>query len=255
MTVNPAPLESITPVEASENGWKWIDVVLVTAGAGLLLLAGSMLVRLGGSRLEAAGTPLSKASLGLISALLESISLLASLYFLGLLRNKKPWSALGFTRPSPLWAAIGLLIGLFVIPLAALVTLLIQLILHLPNENPQLEYLLPGEFSWGGLIAGLLLIGVLVPIAEEAYFRGLLFQTMRNRWRMSVSLIASSAIFGIVHGDIAVAGMAFILGLILGWVFERSHSLWTAIIIHAINNGVKIIAIYTIVGLGNLISP
>jgi hypothetical protein len=115
--------------------------------------------------------------------------------------------------------------------------------------------LLPGEFSWGGLIAGLLLIGVLVPIAEEAYFRGLLYQTMRNRWRMSVSLIASSAIFGIVHGDIAVAGMAFILGLILGWVFERSQSLWTAIIIHAINNGIKIIAIYTIVGLGNLISP
>jgi hypothetical protein len=241
--------------DTTENNWKWLDVILVTAGAVLLLLAGSMLVRWGGSRLEAAGTPLSKANLGLISAVLETFSLLASLYFLGLLRNRKPWSALGFIRPSPVWATIGLLIGLLVIPLAAVVTLLIQLILGLPNENPQLEYLLPGEFSWGGLIAGLLLIGVLVPIAEEAYFRGLLYQTMRNRWRMSVSLIASSAIFGIVHGDIAIAGMAFILGLILGWVFERSQSLWTAIIIHAINNGVKIIAIYTIVGIGNLISP
>ncbi len=253
MTAPSTLQDSFAQIEPPVNNWKWLDVILVTAGAGLLLLAGSMLVRWGGSMLEAAGTPLSKISLGLISALLESVSLLASLYFFGLLRKKKSWTALGFTRPSLTWTTTSLLIGLFVIPLAALVTLLIQFILGLPNENPQLEYLLPGEFSWGGLFAGVLLIGVLVPIAEEAYFRGLLYQTMRNRWRMSVSLIASSAIFGIVHGDIAVAGMAFILGLILGWVYERSQSLWTAIIIHAINNGVKIIAIYAIVGLGNLI--
>lgn len=255
MTESSALQDNSAQIKASKETWKWLDVILVTAGAGLILLVGSMLVRWGGSRIDAAGTPLSKASLGLISALLETVSLLASLYFFGLVRNKKPWSALGFTRPSPKWAAIGLVIGFFVIPLAAVLTLLIQVVLKLPNENPQLEYLLPGEFSWGGLLAGLLLVGVMVPIAEEAYFRGLLFQTMRNRWRMSVSLVASSAIFGIVHGDIAVAGMAFILGVILGWVFERSQSLWTAIIVHAINNSVKIIAIYAIVGLGNLITP
>jgi hypothetical protein len=245
-------LVSSSMPEDANLSWNWLDVFLVTAGAGLLILAGSVLIRWGSSYLEATGVTVSKNTTGLASALLEVISLMVSLYFLGLVRRKRSWSDLGLILPTPFWAAISVLIGLFVIPLAGWITLLIQMIFNLPNQNPQLEYLLPGEFSWGGLIASVILIGVFVPIAEEAYFRGLVYQTMRTKWRVGISLVLSSAYFGILHGDIALAGMAFILGLILGWVYERSQSLWPAIIIHMINNAVKVLAIYILIAIGIL---
>jgi membrane protease YdiL (CAAX protease family) len=78
----------------------------------------------------------------------------------------------------------------------------------------------------------------------------MVYTTMRGKWSVGLSLVVSSAYFGLLHGDIALAGMAFILGVILGWVFERSKSLWPSILIHMINNGIKILAIYLFVALG-----
>jgi uncharacterized protein len=241
-----------SPAVKAESPWKWLDLLLVTTGAGLLILGGSALIRLVINRQETAGHPVPIASTALLSALLEVLSLMGSLYFLGLVRKKKPWSALGFSRPTLHWVVIAGLIGLIMIPLAGWITLLIQMLLNLPTENPQLEFLLPEHFSLFGLIASFVLIGVLVPIAEEAYFRGLVYTTMRSKWSVGLSLVVSSAFFGLLHGNIALAGMAFALGVILGWVYERSKSLWPSIVIHMINNGIKILAIYIFVALGIL---
>jgi membrane protease YdiL (CAAX protease family) len=240
------------PAVEVASPWNWLDLLLITIGAGLLFLAGSAGIRWLIDWQESAGSPMSIASSALISALLEVLGLMGSIYFLGLVRKKKSWSALGFTRPTLKWVVIAGLIGLLMIPLAALITVLIQMLFDLPAENPQLEFLLPDHFSVFGLAASFILIGVLVPIAEETYFRGLVYTTMRNKWRIGLSLVVSSAYFGILHGNIALAGMAFVLGIILGWVYERSRSLWPSILIHMINNGIKILAIYLFVALGIL---
>ena len=95
-----------------------------------------------------------------------------------------------------------------------------------------------------------LLAGLVVPFAEELYFRGVLYNWMRDRWGIWPAILMSSLIFGIVHGEIAIAISAFILGILIAWAYERSGSLWTAIMIHAINNGVKILMLYIFLGLG-----
>jgi membrane protease YdiL (CAAX protease family) len=57
-------------------------------------------------------------------------------------------------------------------------------------------------------------------------------------------------IFGAIHGNLAVGLTGFLLGILTAIVFEFSQSLWTAILVHAINNTAKIGLLYLLVSLG-----
>jgi membrane protease YdiL (CAAX protease family) len=245
--------ELIAPdTHAHRSTFGWIDLLLVTACAAAVLLGGSVAIQRMVATQDTAGQPVSPVTLGLVSAFLESISIFFGQVVLGAVRRKHLLRMLGFVKPARKWMIISGLIGLAMIPLAGWITLLIQMILNLPVENPQLEFLLPDQFSWPGLIASFLLIGVLIPIVEESYFRGLVYPTLRSRWTVTASLVVSSAYFGLLHGNIALIGMAFILGLVLGWVYERSQSIWPPILIHSINNGMKILIMYLFIVFGIL---
>jgi membrane protease YdiL (CAAX protease family) len=126
----------------------------------------------------------------------------------------------------------------------------IQLIMGMPIENPQLPFLAPQGFSWFGAISMFILAGLVAPFAEELYFRGVFYQWLRQRWGVWPGILVSSLVFGIVHGELSVAGAAFVLGLILAWIYEQSGSLWIAILVHAINNSFKVLALYLFLALG-----
>jgi len=176
--------------------------------------------------------------------ILETTALVGGVYFLGLRRHRLPWSVLGLRTTSGNWLLTSIIISILVIPVAGLIALLIQLGLGMPLENPQLEFLAPEGFTWFSAISMLLVGGLLAPVAEEVYFRGVLYQWLRHRWGTWIGILISALIFGIVHGDYAISGAAFVLGIILAWIYERSQSLWTSIIIHVLNNSAKIVIIY-----------
>jgi membrane protease YdiL (CAAX protease family) len=136
------------------------------------------------------------------------------------------------------------LLGLLAIPLTGLVAALIQSALGQPMESPQIPFLAPSGFSWAGLISMLIMGGIVAPLAEELFFRGILYQWMRDRWGVRFGLLASALVFGAVHVDPAVAASAAVMGFILAWVYEQSQSIWPSITIHTINNGLKIIVLY-----------
>ncbi len=90
-----------------------------------------------------------------------------------------------------------------------------------------------------GVIAVLWLAAVVVaPVAEELFFRGLL-QTflatvVRNRW---YAIVLSSIVFGAVHFQQPSATPALaVLGLLMGYAYERTGSLIPPIAIHAVFN-------------------
>jgi MFS superfamily sulfate permease-like transporter len=56
-------------------------------------------------------------------------------------------------------------------------------------------------------------------------------------------------IYGIVHVHPTVVVNAFVMGLVLAFIYLRTDSLWSAIILHAINNGIAYLAL--IAGHGN----
>jgi membrane protease YdiL (CAAX protease family) len=138
-------------------------------------------------------------------------------------------------------------LSIVVIPLSGLITTLLLTLLHLPLENPQLPALIPEGLDLGGALAMFLLVGLVVPVAEEIFFRGVIYNFLRARLGVWVAILFSSLIFAIAHGDLAVGTSAFVIGIAIAWVYEKSGSLWTAILIHAANNGVKIILLYIFV--------
>ncbi|HHN74670.1 MAG TPA: CPBP family intramembrane metalloprotease [Acidobacteria bacterium] len=84
------------------------------------------------------------------------------------------------------------------------------------------------------------LIGVvLAPLFEEIVFRGFLLTSLRHRWGDLAALLASSAIFGAIHGEgILTVGL---LGLVFGALTVWRSSLWPAICAHGVINGVSLL--------------
>ena len=75
---------------------------------------------------------------------------------------------------------------------------------------------------------------------EEALFRGVLYTWLRQRLPASAAIPVSAAAHAAIHGFPAILPLAFILGLGLGWVRERSGSTVPAVIVHVVNNAVLI---------------
>jgi membrane protease YdiL (CAAX protease family) len=117
-------------------------------------------------------------------------------------------------------------------------------------ENPQLDFLLPEGLSASNAILMLLLAGFVAPFGEELLFRGVLYTFLRERWGVWIGVFVSSFLFGLIHGNLAVGLTGFLLGIVAALVFEYSKSLWTAVIVHVINNSFKIAMLYLLVLLG-----
>lgn len=230
----------------TQQSWSGRDVVWISAGIILAFLALIAVYPLFARILIPQNTqrvlPNIWMSLGL--GLLEGIILIGCVYYLGLRRRGLTWAAAGIRPITTEWLLKGVGLAILAIPFSGLIALAIQLIFDLPVSNPQIPFLAPEGFSWLGAFGVLLMGGIVAPIAEELYFRGVLYTWLRQRWGALIAALASSSIFGIAHGNVALSGAAFFLGILLAWVYERSNSLWPAILIHVINNSVKIILLY-----------
>jgi hypothetical protein len=60
-----------------------------------------------------------------------------------------------------------------------------------------------------------------------------------------VRIFASSLIFGLFHFDsIGVVFSSFILGVIAAWIYERTRSLLTSVIVHVTTNSIAIVLVF-----------
>jgi len=84
----------------------------------------------------------------------------------------------------------------------------------------------------------ILLIVILAPISEEVCFRGMLFGGFRTRLNLPLAAIGAGLVFGALHFSTGVSAVPqlIVLGAIFAVVFEKTGSLWPAIIFHLINN-------------------
>ena len=77
---------------------------------------------------------------------------------------------------------------------------------------------------------------VLVPaFCEELFFRGLIMTNLLHLGR-NFAIIASGVIFGLVHGNHDQILFASIAGIIFGWLYAETGSIWCGIIVHMFNN-------------------
>ena len=74
----------------------------------------------------------------------------------------------------------------------------------------------------GQAMVQLLGLGVLVPLAEELIFRGLIYTRIRKRIPSGAAIFFSALLFALFHGNVIQMIFAFPLALILAWLYERS---------------------------------
>ena len=94
----------------------------------------------------------------------------------------------------------------------------------------------------GQLGMSLLLLAVLAPLVEELVFRGLLYGWLAGRWGRTVGWIVSSLAFAAAHAEPAHIILVFPLGLLFGWLRQRTDSLLPSLVAHIANNGLALIA-------------
>ena len=86
----------------------------------------------------------------------------------------------------------------------------------------------------------LLVSVVFAPIFEEFFCRGVILEAFREKYGIWAGWICSSLFFGVIHGQVTAMFNASIVGLILGYAYIRSNSIFSAIILHALNNGLAL---------------
>jgi membrane protease YdiL (CAAX protease family) len=85
-------------------------------------------------------------------------------------------------------------------------------------------------------IAAIVSACVLAPVLEEMLFRGLILRAFLLQYPKWMAIFASAAIFGIAHLNIYQFVVAFALGTVGGWLYERTRSLVPCIALHALYN-------------------
>ena len=173
-------------------------------------------------------------------------------------RTDRPMKALGFRKvAAPVWALV----------LAGVVLMYVSLPVtnQLSSWNEGLQ--LGGAFeklgTWikaledstaaitermlnvntiGGLLLNLVVIALIPAVGEELTFRGVLQQGLTSRLKNPhLAIILSAAIFSFIHFQFFGFLPRMFLGLLLGYMFYITGSLWTSMLMHFLNNGTAVV--------------
>ncbi len=97
----------------------------------------------------------------------------------------------------------------------------------------------------GSLYFNILMIGILPSIGEELIFRGI-FQRLFAEWTKNIhwGIIIAALLFSAMHMQFYGFLPRFLLGVLLGYLFYWSGSIWIPILGHFVNNTTAVILYY-----------
>lgn len=87
-------------------------------------------------------------------------------------------------------------------------------------------------------------IGIVVPIGEEIFFRGLALGALRRALNRHAAVVVSALFFALAHLQVVELVPILILGLILGYLYDLTGSLIPGMIAHGLNNLAALLLFY-----------
>lgn len=84
----------------------------------------------------------------------------------------------------------------------------------------------------------------ITPVAEELFFRGYLYTTLRSRWGKKECIVLSGLIFSLFHFYRIQFLPVFVAGCLLAWLYERSKSILSSMGAHAVVNGIVVMLLF-----------
>jgi membrane protease YdiL (CAAX protease family) len=84
---------------------------------------------------------------------------------------------------------------------------------------------------------GYFIVGLLAPLSEELVFRGGILRELlkwkENPW---IGIVISAMLFSLVHMNPVQMPHAFLIGILLGWLYYRTDSIIPGVVWHWVNN-------------------
>lgn len=83
---------------------------------------------------------------------------------------------------------------------------------------------------------GLLLFGVVSPLAEEVVFRGVIYNRLKKYFPVWIAILTSAVLFGGYHGNLVQGIYGFLLGTVIAWLYEVTGKFRIPVMFHAFAN-------------------
>lgn len=94
--------------------------------------------------------------------------------------------------------------------------------------------------GFGGFLIMMVLIACLPALCEETAHRGLLLRGFAKRLGVMRAVSLSALLFGLIHLNIVQFFYAWIVGYYMALMVMATRTIWSAIIIHFVNNGISV---------------
>jgi membrane protease YdiL (CAAX protease family) len=152
-------------------------------------------------------------------------------------------SCLGLVAPADWGQAIARAVLVLFLSLGA--GALLEPILH----GGRSQGLTPARFPGGaeataGVIVAIITYTIVGPVAEELFFRGVGYAALRGRLGPVMTALWTGAIFAALHLEPRAFAVLLILGLLLGWLYERTGSTMPGMLVHGVNNGLALLVAF-----------
>ena len=115
-----------------------------------------------------------------------------------------------------------------------------------PPPGVQRPDLLTQMFGGGalGIVLTFALVAVVAPVLEEVLFRGVVLGALARKVGTWGAIVASAAVFSLLHLDLWSLLPFAVLGIGLGWLAARGRSLWPAVLAHFLYNAAILAATF-----------
>ena len=169
--------------------------------------------------------------------------------------KEKPVNALGLKNVKILWFLIGTAMIFAIMPLNSILaewnaglklpeslSALEQMIKDMQESASAMIEKFVSVDTIGGLILNLFMIAGLAAIGEELLFRSIIQTSLIKICKNAhVGILIASAIFSFIHLEFYGFVPRLILGMLLGYMFYFSGSIWIPMLMHFLNNGTVVL--------------
>ncbi len=207
-------------------------IVVFIASAVYGVIKGSSLGLQGGAVEEIAASMVSPSFLLVVQSIASMVTfgVFALWYYLRLANKRRPSIKDVLSGRSLLWISL-VAIGAQL----AIVVMMQGLIPIFPKTFEKYETHI-GMLEIGMSFISFILVVFIAPISEEFIFRAVILTKAKKIMSFTAANILQSILFGIMHGNIVQGVYAFVLGLLIGFVYEKRQSIIVPIILHMIFN-------------------